>query len=134
MAEREQILKAFEQCLCGSHNICSECYQQGPGLGFVCRNNVCMEVFGILKEQQKEIEHLKAQCGEVKIQQIENGMNLKEVWAKARNGETLTADEWKFIVADCDERNGFNKMEEGERDGVERVHRQDPGRREDHRG
>ena len=60
MADREKVIPAFVECLCKSHKYCSECYQQGPGLGFVCRNNVCLEVLEILKEQQKEIEILKA--------------------------------------------------------------------------
>lgn len=50
MATNEQIMEAFEECLCKSHKYCDKCYQQGPGLGFVCRNNVCLDVYYILKD------------------------------------------------------------------------------------
>lgn len=60
MTDREKVIPAFVECLCKSHGYCAECYQQGPGFGFVCRNNVCLEVLEILKEQQREIEILKA--------------------------------------------------------------------------
>ena len=54
MATNEQIMEAFEECLCKSHKYCDKCYQQGPGLGFVCRNNVCLDVYYILKDLQKK--------------------------------------------------------------------------------
>ncbi len=52
MPDREKIVKTFEECLCKGHDFCSKCYQEGPGLGFVCRNNVCLEVLNLLKEQE----------------------------------------------------------------------------------
>ena len=60
MPDREKIVKAFEECLCKGHDFCSKCYQKGPGLGFVCKNNICLEVLSLLKEQEKEIKSLNA--------------------------------------------------------------------------
>ena len=60
MADREKVIPAFVECLCKSHKYCAECYQQGPGLGFVCMNSVCLEVLDILIEQQKRIEMLES--------------------------------------------------------------------------
>ena len=54
MATTKRIMEAFEECLCKSHKYCDKCYQQGPGLGFVCRNNVCLDVYYILKKLQKK--------------------------------------------------------------------------------
>ena len=66
MPDKEEILSAFKECLCYGHMNCSECYQEGPGLGMVCRNNVCFAVAKILQEQQDEIDQLKAQLAEKK--------------------------------------------------------------------
>ena len=56
-----------------------------------------------------------------KIEQIEklskNSMNLKELWEKARNGESLTENEHKFLLADWDERNGYKQHKDGDGDG-----------------
>ena len=59
MNDEKEVLKAFEECLCKSHRYCSECYQQGPGFGFVCRNNVCIEVFSIIQRQREQINELE---------------------------------------------------------------------------
>lgn len=62
MADKNHVIRVFEECLCNSHSICSECYQQGPGFGFVCRNNVCIEVLSMIKEQE---EREQAICKEI---------------------------------------------------------------------
>ena len=50
--DREKVIKAYEECLCNNnHDFCSECYQDGPGFGIVCRNNVCRDALVLLKEQ-----------------------------------------------------------------------------------
>lgn len=67
MPNKEQVLGAFKECLCYDHRNCSECYQQGPGLGMVCRNNVCIAVAEILQEQQKKIDRLELENGEYKF-------------------------------------------------------------------
>ena len=56
MADREKVIKAFEECLCKGHDFCSKCYQEGPGIGLVCKNNVCFEVLSLLKEQETTFE------------------------------------------------------------------------------
>ncbi|MBP5728500.1 MAG: hypothetical protein J6Y48_15625 [Clostridia bacterium] len=54
MASRKEILEAFFECMCRSHEpeYCSKCYQKGPGFGFVCRNNVCIEVMKMVEQKE----------------------------------------------------------------------------------
>lgn len=52
MPDREKVIKAFEECLCKGHDFCSKCYQEGPGFGIVCKNNICLEVLDMLKGQE----------------------------------------------------------------------------------
>lgn len=68
--------------------------------GYYCKIGVvtAQGALDLIKEQAEQIEKLTPK----------NGMNLKELWEKARNGETLSEDEWKFITADWDRRNGYN--------------------------
>ena len=42
-----------------------------------------------------------------------DGYNLKELWKRSRDGETLNEKELNFLLADWDERNIFKPQEEG---------------------
>ena len=63
-----------------------------------CRN----EMLGMLKEMANEPS---------------NEMNLMELWGKARKGEKLRDEEWKLLLADWDERNGYNQQKGDESNG-----------------
>lgn len=69
--------------------------------GYYCKIGVvtAQAALDIIKEQAEQIEKLTPK----------NGMNLKELWEKARSGETLSENEWKLITADWDLRNGYNQ-------------------------
>lgn len=61
--DRGKIIKAYEECLCNNnHDFCSECYQDGPGFGIVCRNNVCRDALALLKEQETMMQCIKEKC------------------------------------------------------------------------
>ena len=53
MMDKEKILEAFEECLCKSHNYCAKCYQQGPAIGMVCKNNVCIAILEMLRKKEE---------------------------------------------------------------------------------
>lgn len=60
MKTREQIIKAFEQCLVHGPGKCEDCYQDGPGFGIACWKNVCSDVLELLKEQEaKKVESIQ---------------------------------------------------------------------------
>ena len=48
----KDIINAFEKCFCEENESCPGCYQGGPGFGFQCRKNLCMDVLTILKNRQ----------------------------------------------------------------------------------
>lgn len=62
MKTREQIIKAFEQCLVHGPGKCEDCYQDGPGLGIACWKNVCSDVLALLKEQEP-VKPREEKCG-----------------------------------------------------------------------
>ena len=73
--------------------------------GYYCKIGVvtAQGALDIIKEQAEQIEKLS-----------QNSMNLKELWEKARNGESLTESEHKFLLADWDERNGYKQHKDGD--------------------
>ena len=101
----EKVKRALRCCDCHKSN-CEGCGYCSDGLVGIetCTGNLASDALSVIEEQEREIEKLTPK----------NDMNLKELWEKARNGETLSENEWKFIIAGWDERNGYNQPKEGD--------------------
>ena len=50
----DTVIDAFERCFCSDTKECPGCYQDGPGLGYECRNKLCKDVLAILKRYNME--------------------------------------------------------------------------------
>lgn len=68
MSDREKVINALQCCLDDRQADCAACYQQGPGFGIVCRENLMRDALELLKEDERELNSLgKSLCDATKL-------------------------------------------------------------------
>ena len=54
LPSKAEVTDAFERCFCQENEHCPGCYQDGPGFGYECRRQLCLEVLAILKTEVRK--------------------------------------------------------------------------------
>lgn len=53
LPDREKVIRGLECCTDHDHRAdCYGCYQEGPGLGFACRESLMRDALALLREQE----------------------------------------------------------------------------------
>lgn len=55
MPDRGKIIKGLECCANGGQDLCKECYQEGPGFGIACRQDLMRDAAQLLKAQEPRL-------------------------------------------------------------------------------
>ena len=57
--ENDLVIKGLECCTHEKKPNCADCYQQGPGFGFTCQENLMRDALELLKAQQPRVMTLE---------------------------------------------------------------------------
>ena len=59
MIDREKVIKGLECCGYMDRPNCADCPEDGPGLGYACRDDLMKKALALLKAQSEELDRLK---------------------------------------------------------------------------
>ena len=104
MTDRDKVIKGLECCTQDYRPNCADCYQQGPGFGFTCRENLMRDALALLKEYDEALKLMVYQyctmapltisdkvfhnkymsAGEAafRLLELENGQSTDGVWER----------------------------------------------------
>lgn len=49
----QEVVDAFERCICSGAEKCPGCYQDGPGFGIECRKQLCRDALFVMRKYVK---------------------------------------------------------------------------------